>query len=428
MDERPPGRQGQQEQAGQGEDLETRLAFMQLSEEDTRRLGELRPLFEDCADGLVKAFYDHLLSFEDTRRLLEEPAVRDRLLLAQRAYLLSLCDAQLDRAYMDDRRKIGEVHFRVGLEPRWYFGAYALYFSLLTPRICEHYRDEPGRAEAAVASLERLLMLDAQLAMETYVAGREERLGTIARELAESGRGLARQVDEQREEIERTTARARAAEQLASVGTIAAGLAHEIGTPMSVIRGHAELLESAVTGSTQARVRIIVEQIDRIANIMQGLLNLARPSAPQRGPVVLADVLDTALSFLREKLRKRGIEVERDFEEIPVLAGDADKLQQLFLNLILNAVDATVQGGRLAVRVRRADPRHVEVLVEDDGIGIPADDLPHVFEPFFTSKQAGEGNGLGLVVAQGIAGDHGGRIEVASTEGEGTTFRVLLPI
>jgi signal transduction histidine kinase len=410
------------------QDLEVRLAFLDLGGEDVARLSALRPVFEACADDLVEAFYDHLMTFRETRELLTDSGVRDRLLHAQRAYLLSLCDATLDAAYVEDRCRIGETHFRVGLEPRWYFGAYALYFTLLTPRIFGHYAGKPDLAEAAIASLEKLLMLDAQLAVEAYVAGREERLGMLARELEESGRGLAKQVDAQRVALEKTRARARAAEHLASVGTLAAGLAHEIGTPMSVIRGHAELLESAVEEGSRARVQTIIEQIDRIANIMQGLLNLARPHEPQRGPVALADVLETSLSFLSEKFRRRGIEVQRDFEEIPDIAGDADKLQQLFLNLILNAVDAMDGGGRLRILIGRADPRHVEARIADDGVGIPAEDLPHVFEPFFTSKQAGQGNGLGLVVAQGIAGDHGGRLEVESEPGDGTEFRVVLPL
>ena len=409
-------------------DLEIRLDFLGLGEADTARLVALRPVFEDCADDLVKAFYAHLLRFDVPRHLLDDPRVRDRLLLAQRSYLLSLCEARLDAEYLDDRRKIGETHFRVGLEPRWYFGAYALYFSLLSPKIMAFHAADPEQALATISSLERVLMLDAQLAMESYVEGREERLGTLARELAESGRGLARKVDEQRVALERTTARARAAEQLASVGTLAAGLAHEIGTPMSVIRGHAELLSDAVEPATRPRVQTIIDQIDRISNVMQGLLNLARPSPPQRAPVQLSDVADTALSFLQEKLRKRGIEVERDYAPIPVLVADADKLQQLFLNLILNAVDAMEGGGHLRIAIGRAGPRHVEARVADDGVGIPAHDLPHVFDPFFTSKQAGQGNGLGLVVAQGIAGDHAGRLEVESTPGFGTEFRVVLPL
>ena len=401
---------------------------MGLTEADRARLAELRPVIEGAAEDLVEGFYRHLLAFEHTREMLADSKVRERLLHSQRAYLLSLWTARLDDEYVSDRRRIGEVHYRIGLAPRWYFGAYAHYISLIGPLVREHYADDPERAMDAMVSLSKLFMLDAQLAMESYVESGEENLGNLARELAESGRGMARKLDEQRLELQQTTARARAAEALASVGTMAAGIAHEIGTPMSVIRGHAELLQDAVSGPAEARVETIIEQIDRISNVMQGLLNLARPQAPRRAPVDLAAVMDTALSFLREKIRRRGIEVERDFGPQTTVTGDADKIQQLFLNLILNAVDAMGEGGYLRVRVGSAGPRELEVIVEDDGVGIPEEDVEHIFDPFFTSKPAGEGNGLGLVVAQGIAGDHGGHLEVSSQLGEGTSVRAVLPI
>jgi signal transduction histidine kinase len=231
-------------------------------------------------------------------------------------------------------------------------------------------------------------------------------------------------------ELERTTDRARAAEQLASVGTLAAGLAHEIGTPMGVIRGHAELLEEKVgDDKSRWRVRTIIEQIDRISNIMQALLDLARPRAPLREDVALASILDTAVSFLEEKLHRRGIEVSRDFADVPLVKGDAEKLQQLFLNLVLNAVDAMPEGGRLDLQLRRGaeEDAPIEAVVEDDGTGIAPEALGRIFDPFVTSKEAGRGSGLGLVVAHGIAVDHGGDIEVESELGHGTRFSVTLP-
>ena len=121
-------------------DLEQRLAYLNLRDEDTELLGELSPLLEKHADSFVAAFYRHLLSFGPTRELLRDPAVKERLLRKQRAYLLSLSAPSFDEAFVVDRRRIGEVHAAIGLEPRWYMGAYALYFSLLAPVIAEACR------------------------------------------------------------------------------------------------------------------------------------------------------------------------------------------------------------------------------------------------------------------------------------------------
>lgn len=412
-----------------GNELAARLAFLELGPKDRRRLAALRPILEERADEMVAAFYSPLLSFEETRALLADSSVRERLLLAQRGYLLSLCDAKLDEDYVEDRQKIGRYHMRVGLELRWYFGAYALYYSLLVPAVFDFHRGEINEIKETLISLQRILMLDAQLAMEAYGEAREENLGALAQNLARSRRGMARRLDEQKAQLERTTERARAAERLASVGAMAAGLAHEIGTPMGIIRGHAELLGSCVEGDDgQVRLQTIVDQIDRISNIMQGLLNLARPTELQRETVDLRTVVDDVLSFLGDKAKRAGIELVREYEEVPDLMGDADRLQQLLLNLLLNAFDAMEEGGRIEVAVGRADPRHLEVRIADEGIGISPEDLQQIFDPFFTTKRAGQGSGLGLVVAQEIARDHGGELEVSSASGGGTEFRVLLPL
>jgi signal transduction histidine kinase len=144
-------------------------------------------------------------------------------------------------------------------------------------------------------------------------------------------------------------------------------------------------------------------------------------------PLLLNEVLDTTLSFVQEKLRRRGIVPDRRFEEVPEIRADADKLQQLFLNLFLNAADSMPEGGTLIVSLRAADPDGVEVRIRDTGNGMPPQKVERIFDPFFTTKPAGEGHGLGLVVAKGIVLDHDGEIEVTSTPGEGTEFRIQLP-
>ena len=404
------------------------LDYFELSETDLDLLKRLRPLLEKHADSLVAAFYRHLLSFDATRRLLADPGVKERLLHKQRTYLLSLAGPEIDDAYVEGRRRIGEVHERIGLEPRWYLGAYALYSSLLTPLVCEEMDRDPEGAERTLAALQKLLLFDAQIAMETYIERREHDLEYLNRELSRTGNRLARDYEVQAAELRRTRERASAAERLASLGTLVAGLAHEIGTPMGVIQGHAKLLESSVQGEkAQWRLHTIREQVDRISRIIQGLLNIARPGRGTRAPVALDALLDTTLSFLSEKFMARGVEVVRSYEEAAPVLGDPERLQQLFLNLFLNAADAMPGGGKLRVGLRPTSGGEVEVCVADTGAGIAAGDLPHIFDPFFTSKPAGEGSGLGLAVAQGIVSDHGGAVEVASEPGQGTQFRIVLP-
>ena len=408
--------------------LEERLGFLNLRPADLAVLRQLREPLEKHADAFVGAFYRHLLSFEATRDLLRDPAVKERLLAKQRRYLLSLAGPELDERFFADRRRIGEVHQRVGLEPRFYLGAYSLYLSLLTPIVGEWFASEPGRAGEILVSLQKLLMLDAQLAVETYIERKESELAYMTEELAREGRSLASAYETQGVELRETASRARVAEELASVGALVAGLAHEIGTPMGVIQGHAKLLEPAVSGEAALwRLRTIQEQIGRISRIIQTLLNMARPRRSRRQPVALGPLIETSLSFLSEKLHRHAVRVRTELRPAPSVLGDPERLQQLLLNLFLNAIDAMPKGGELHVTLDPGEAGGATIRVSDSGVGISEADLPRIFEPFFTSKAAGEGNGLGLMVVQGIVQDHGGGIEVESRLGRGTLFRVSLP-
>jgi signal transduction histidine kinase len=401
--------------------------YFQYGPEQRKLLAVLRPALEKHADALVAAFYRHLLSFPATRNQLRDPTVRERLIGAQREYLLSLAGPELDAAYVEHRRHIGEVHARIGVEPGWVLGAYGLYLSLLVPVVTEAVMNAE-RIRPTQAALERLLFLDASLAVAAYMEQHEQDLEHLNRELAASGRRLARDLERTDSALRHTTERARAAERLASIGTLVAGLAHEIGTPMGVIQGHAKLLESAVAGdNARWRLRTIQEQIARISRIIQSLLHMARPGRPRRVPVDLAALLDGTLAFLTEKLSRRGVEVEREFAEAPNVLGDPERLQQVFLNLFLNAVDAMPDGGQLTVTLR-PHAHEVEVRVCDSGHGIPAGDVERVFEPFYTTKAAGEGSGLGLSVVQGILAEHHGAIEVLRSDTAGTEFRLLFPV
>jgi signal transduction histidine kinase len=201
-----------------------------------------------------------------------------------------------------------------------------------------------------------------------------------------------------------------------------------------VLRGHAESLESAIKGDRERwRLKMILEQIDRITSIIQSLLGIARPRESVRVPLDLPATAQSSATFVGERTRKRGVQFILESRPHPPELGDPEKLQQVFLNLFINALDAMSDGGTLHVTIdsqgadkgERAHEATIEI--RDSGAGIPKQRLAEVFDPFYTTKAAGHGSGLGLMVAKGIIEEIGGRISVASELNQGTEFRIVLP-
>lgn len=222
--------------------------------------------------------------------------------------------------------------------------------------------------------------------------------------------------------------RARSAEQLASLSLLTAGIAHDIGTPMNVILGYADMLKDSLSNEKdRRRAAIISEQVRRVTNLIETLLNIARPHEMIRAPILAADVMDHALDFFREKLRSRGVEVDRSYVGRGEIVGDKDRLEQTFLNLIVNAADAMPRGGKLTVSVETGEDDWIEIGLRDTGEGIEADMLERIFEPFHSTKARGEGTGLGLVVCRSIVLAHHGTIGVESEVGQGTRFLLRFP-
>jgi len=222
--------------------------------------------------------------------------------------------------------------------------------------------------------------------------------------------------------------RVRQSEQLAELSTISAGIAHDVGTPMTTILGYAELLQKSVTTpKNRERAGHIVDQVRRVKDLLRTLLDIARPRNARPQSMSLIDVLDHSLAFFREKLKGRGIVVERDYSSVPKIVANRDRLEQVFLNLIVNAIDAMPSGGILTVHLTQPTSELIEIRIADTGIGIEPDVLDQIFEPFYTTKERGKGTGLGLLVSQRIIHDHGGKISAASEFGVGTQISILLP-
>jgi signal transduction histidine kinase len=222
------------------------------------------------------------------------------------------------------------------------------------------------------------------------------------------------------------------AEKLATVGVLAAGFAHEVGTPLGVMRGRAEMLASRLSPDAhEARsAGIIVEEIDRISRTIRELLDFSRTS---RTPAATSARLDGVASQVAELLafearsRKVAIQVEVH-ERMPPLAANLDQLQQVLLNIMMNALHACGPGGQVTLRGRTDSDSGAVIEVVDDGAGIPQDLLHRVFDPFFTTKKRGKGTGLGLTVAAQIVRNHGGEIDLDSAVGRGTRVVLRWPL
>ena len=229
-------------------------------------------------------------------------------------------------------------------------------------------------------------------------------------------------------ERKRLQDRLRKTERIAELGTVASGMAHEIGTPMNVILGRAEYLMDRVTDETVKRgLQTIVAQVERITRVMNQLLAFARRKSPERGPLVLREVIENSVEMFQERLAKNRVQVEMQLDEAcPKVQADADQMNQVLINLIMNAVHAMPEGGQLRIGMVQADTM-VKLTVADTGCGIPPEVIARVFDPFFTTKEFGKGTGLGLTVVKGIIEEHHGSISAESLEGKGTTFTILLP-
>ncbi len=223
-------------------------------------------------------------------------------------------------------------------------------------------------------------------------------------------------------------------DRLASVGLLAAGVAHEVNTPLTGISSFAQMLleETPVTDTRRTLLEKIVQQAGRASRIARDLLRLSRPASRDgelvRSAVDLRELVEETIGLLAPQVRRANVTVERDWNgEAMVVWGDRSRLQQVAMNLLLNALDAVRPGGKIRVHLASAGAGQIVMDVEDDGAGIPEAVRAKIFDPFFTTKKPGEGTGLGLSISYAIVREHGGQLVADSEPGQGTIMRVSLP-
>lgn len=230
------------------------------------------------------------------------------------------------------------------------------------------------------------------------------------------------------------------AEKMATVGTLAAGVAHEINNPLTAILGFAQglkrrnsKLKDAIDEELYADfteyTETIIKECLRCRDIVQTLLTFSRPTAASLGQVELNQCVTDTLFILKHHFKEhRDLSVLTDLQEnLPAILGDESQLKQVIINLLTNAFDATDAGGRILIRTRLEDNNRVTLVIEDNGCGIPLEMQDKLFEPFFTTKPVGKGIGIGLSTCYSIVSNHGGDISVTSAVGKGSSFKVALP-
>jgi two-component system NtrC family sensor kinase len=265
-----------------------------------------------------------------------------------------------------------------------------------------------------------------------------EHLRSTVEELGDLNRSLEEKVQERTEELRAAQEKLAQSERLASLGQLAATVAHEINNPVSGLLNLSMLMQRILKDDGIPPKRVAefrgylgqaVSETARVGRIVTDLLSFSRQSRPVAGRADLNALVNSTVALVGHRLERAGVTVALSLApELPPVKGDGGQIQQVITNLVVNGLEAMPDGGKLVIRTRAEVSRPVVVMeVEDSGIGIPAAHLPRIFDPFFTTKENGRGVGLGLAVVYGLVQSHGGEIDVRSVPGQGTTFRVILP-
>jgi len=249
-------------------------------------------------------------------------------------------------------------------------------------------------------------------------------------------RTLEERVDEKTRQLKGAQEEMLRVERMASIGKLAAVVAHEINNPLAGILTYAKLLKKRLARETAnnqeniAMLALMESESRRCGEIVKNLMTFARPTSMNREPADLHAIIDRCVRLVQHQLKLKNIELHQELTpDLPHVRCDSGQIEQVILALVMNAIDAMLNGGNLTLSTRKLETSaEVQVEVRDDGVGMPKDVLAKMFEPFFTTKEHGRGLGLGLAISRNIVDRHAGKIEVASVPGHGTTFVITLPL
>lgn len=383
---------------------QARLDFLGITAEDERMIGMLKSRFAEFAPRLAEGFYKHLLAHAETASLLQDPELLARLKIAQMAYFEELVSGIYDRTYFEKRLRVGEIHNTVGLEPRWYLGAYCQYVQLAFP----FFAEQLGSAIAPeLLALLKVIFLDVDLALQTYFAAATER------------------ILQQREELQHAVDMYFQAELRAQQYAKLAG--HEIRGALQSISAICETVAEDFGDSLPSEARESLLAAHRRCLKTHGVVEniLSQPDrAGQVAQISASQLVREAADRIESHAAEKQVEFAGLDSDVHVWA-DPIALREVFANLFANAVHyGDKDPVRISVEYHANEKEHV-FCVADNGPGVPIEMQQHVFEPFFRrNHQEGghKGRGLGLHFVKSIAAQHGGRAWLESEPGRGCRF------
>lgn len=275
-------------------------------------------------------------------------------------------------------------------------------------------------------TLAAVKVTDGEYGTEVDLRKSNDEIGLLADSFNEMSRKMASDI----EELQRLNAQLIRTEKLAAMGTLAAGVAHEVNNPLASISSLIQMMQARddLPEDTLDKLKLISSQIRRITQVTNDMTNFARARPAARTSADINKIVNTSLRLASFDSSFQDLTIETDLAEaLDPITADADQLQQVVLNLLLNARDAMPSGGSLSIGTSQADGE-IAITIADTGEGIADEAMPHIFDPFYSTKPAGKGTGLGLAVCYGIVTAHGGRIDLAPNQPTGSVFTVLLPV
>ncbi|MDR4508464.1 MAG: protoglobin domain-containing protein [Candidatus Brocadiaceae bacterium] len=405
------------------QERQLRKDYLNFTEKDVIFLKELNGLIHHHADAIVNKFYDHLLKFKETQAFLSDEETITKVKRTQKEYLLMITAGQYDKEYFEHRLNVGKVHDRIKLSPKWYIGAYSFYHRLLFSLIIDTYKDSPEKIKDYIIVLDKIMNLDMQLAMDTYIHSYHAAL-----------QEKVRITELQKEKVEAANK---------AKNEFLANMSHELRTPLNAIIGFSEILRDKVCGDlNDEQMEFAVDIYSSGKHLLQMINDILDLAKVESGKVEfnyeefeIGWAIETVLNTLSSLISKKGLIVEQIIHNPgEKLYADLVKFKQILYNLLSNAIKFTPSQGKITIQTRIFNDTvdFIEVTVADTGIGIHPEDFHKVFTEFkqidSSYSRKYEGTGLGMALTKKLVEKHNGTIDFESVVGVGTTFSFSIPI